>query len=122
MMRFSRFAAPGLSTLLVHSTLIAQSAGAPLVRGMIRTDKGEPVQGAQVEIRGLGIGTATRADGSFRLENVAPGRYWVTVTGGGVEPGRKAITVGAEPADRMLDFHLNPVPGSHREPPGRPAR
>ncbi len=107
-MRFAQLAGLGLGSLLVQGTLVAQAAGTPAVRGTVQTEKGESVEGARVEIRGLGISMETRADGSFRFEGLKPGRYWVTVTGGGVEPARKAITLKPD-AERVLEFHLEPA-------------
>lgn len=96
-----------LAVLFLQGALLAQATGGPVVHGTVQTEKGEPVDGARVEIRGLGISTATRDDGSFRLEDLKPGRYWITVTGGGIDPVRKAITLGAD--ERVIDFHVRPV-------------
>jgi len=109
-MKHLSFAGLGVGGLLLaKATLLGQAAGSQgAIHGTVTTEKGEPVEGARVEVRGLGISAATRVDGSFRLEGVTPGRYWVMVTGGGVEPGRKAITVGGQ-SDHVLGFHVNPA-------------
>src|SRR5262245_48949807 len=74
-----------------------QAAG----HGSVQTEKGEAIAGASVDIRGTGLSAITKEDGTFRVEGVKPGRYWITVKAGGLDPSRKAVTLSAD-EDRLL--------------------
>ncbi len=108
-----RSASFGLGVLLLATGAVAQSKLAA-IHGSVRTQKGEAIEGASVEIKGTGVSAITRADGSFRLEGLKPGRYWITVKRDGLEPSRKAVTlVGDE--DRAMELHLAPVSAAESE-------
>jgi carboxypeptidase family protein len=95
--------------MLLSATLGgAQSARQAAVHGSVQTEKGEAVEGASVDIKGSGLSAITKVDGTFRVEGVKPGRYWITVTREGLDPSRKAVTLGAD-EDRGMDVHLSPV-------------
>lgn len=98
----------GLGLLVGATVALAQSARQAAIHGTVQTEKGEAVEGASVDIKGTGLSTITRSDGTFRIEGVKPGRYWITVKREGLDPSRKAVTLSAD-EDRGLKVHLNPV-------------
>jgi hypothetical protein len=99
----------GLGLGLLGGMASGQAPNHAVVRGAVQTENGEPVEGARVEIRGLGQSAISRSDGTFRFDSIKPGRYWVTVTRSGLDPQRKAITLEGN-EDRLIEFHLGAVP------------
>ena len=84
--------------------VVALLAGAPQVLhaqqaavGGAVTDAqtGQPISGAQVAVRGTGIGTLTNNDGRYVLTNVPAGRVEIRVEYIGYSPQQQAITVTA---------------------------
>ncbi|MGQ0702563.1 MAG: TonB-dependent receptor [Gemmatimonadales bacterium] len=76
--------------------------------GVVQSTGGDPIEGARVEIRGLGRAGITQSDGRYALDSIRPGRYWVTVQRTGFGPARRAITLDGGD-DRALDFSLDPL-------------
>ncbi len=75
-------------------SLAAQEPGA--IRGTVTdAQTGEPISGAQVMIRGTGIGTITNNDGRYLLTRVPSGRAEVRVEYIGYSPQARTITVAA---------------------------
>ncbi len=70
---------------------------------------GTPISGAQVRILGTGQGAATDTGGRFRVREVRPGRWTVTVTRIGYRQGRRdsVAVVGGEVA--RLELVMAPV-------------
>lgn len=66
----------------------AGAEGAGSIAGHVRTARDEPVAGAAVALDGAPAATRTAADGSFRLDGVAPGRHRIEVVAEGYEAGR----------------------------------
>ncbi len=115
-MKSSVAAFAGLGLCLFGNSLAAQTEPPRVsaIRGVVQTEKGEPIEGARVELKGAGLSAMTRADGSFRLADIKPGRYWITASRSGLDPRRVAVTL--EPAqERSLEFHLSPLPPSLSE-------
>ena len=104
----------GLGMLLVATVCWAQSTRQAAIHGSVQTEKGEAVEGATVDIRGTGLSATTKEDGSFRVEGVKPGRYWITVKRDGLDPARKTVTLLAD-EDRVIEVHLSPVPAGISE-------
>ena len=59
--------------------LIAGTSG-KIAGKVTHTETGEPLAGANVIIRGLGMGAATNIDGDYFILNVPPGVYEVETT------------------------------------------
>jgi len=69
---------------------------------------GQVIQGARIEVKGTGQTAVTAGNGAYHIEEIKPGRYWVTVRRLGFVPERAAITL--EPGeDRELEFDLEPT-------------
>ena len=99
--------AVGISILGLPAMAQPDKAFARL-HGMVQASA-QAVEGAQIEIKGLGPTVTTGASGSYRIDQIKPGRYWVMVQRVGLTPMRAAITL--RPAeDRELRFELEPVP------------
>lgn len=103
-----RSASIGLGMLLSATAGLAQSARQAAIHGSVLAEKGEAIEGASVDVKGTGLSAMTKGDGTFRLEGIKPGRYWITVKREGLDPSRKAVTLAAA-EDRAMDVHLSPV-------------
>ncbi|MBW3552756.1 MAG: SusC/RagA family TonB-linked outer membrane protein, partial [Gemmatimonadetes bacterium] len=83
--------------------LHAQQAG---VRGSVTdAQTGQPISGAQVAIRGTGIGTLTNSDGRYVLTNVPAGRLEIRVEYIGYSPQQQTVTVAAGES-ATVDFEM----------------
>ncbi len=97
---------PGGSVVLMKSGV--QETGS--VSGRVTDAKtGQGVAGARVMLDGTGFGTATNDTGGFRITNVPPGTYTVTVRRIGYAQGVGSVTVAADEG----------APRGEREPVGR---
>ncbi|HWA40002.1 MAG TPA: carboxypeptidase regulatory-like domain-containing protein, partial [Gemmatimonadales bacterium] len=88
-----------LLTLRPTGSLAAQVNGAITGR-VVDGATGNPISGAQVRILGTGQGAATDTGGRFRVREVRPGRWTVTVTRIGYRQGRRdsVAVIGGEVA------------------------
>lgn len=83
-----------LTAFAAPQALSAQERGA--IRGTVTdAQTGEGLAGAQVSIRGTGIGTITNVDGRYVLTNVPSGRVELRVEYIGYAPESRTITVAA---------------------------
>jgi len=80
----------------------------PVMRGAVQDTLGRGLEGAQVEILGLKLVTTTPSSGSFRFDNIRPGKYWVAVRRIGYAPLRTALTFNPGD-DRDIVFELEPL-------------
>ncbi|MGH9381747.1 MAG: TonB-dependent receptor domain-containing protein [Thermoanaerobaculia bacterium] len=71
-----------------------QPADPSAVEGRVVDAAGEPVAGATVELVELHRRTTTTADGAFRFDNLAAGRYLVEVAGEAGELALERVVVG----------------------------
>ncbi len=78
-------AAAWLAFLTSPTPLHAQE-GSHSIRGSIRDALGQPITGALVEIDAAGGSANTTADGSFVLDDLAPGTHLLSVTKDGYVP------------------------------------
>lgn len=102
----------GLSTVLATGTATAQSPKTPkpnpVMRGAVQDTLGQALEGAQIEILGLRVSATTPGSGSYRIEDIKPGRYWVAVRRIGYAPLRAALTF-KQGDDREIVFQLEPL-------------
>ncbi len=97
-------AALALTAFAAPQPLSAQERGA--IRGTVTdAQTGEAIAGAQISIRGTGIGTITNADGRYVLTNVPTGRVDLRVEYIGYAPVSRTLTI---PAGETLteDFRM----------------
>jgi carboxypeptidase family protein len=88
---------------------LAQSAKAnPVMRGTVQDTLGQGLEGAQIEILGLKLVATTPGSGSYRFDDIKPGRYWVAVRRIGYAPLRAALTFNPGD-DREIVFQLEPL-------------
>ena len=87
---------------------MAQQQGGGEIRGIVRDGQnGQPLVGASIAVRSardsaLVTGAVTRADGSFRVEGLRPGAYYLRVSRLGYTTGtvsQVAVTPAAQTAD-----------------------
>ena len=76
--------------------LSALSGYAQRLAGIAATSAGTPIGGLSVSLLGTAYGTLTSEQGTFSLENVAPGAYTLVATGLGYQTTRQAVTVAAD--------------------------
>jgi hypothetical protein len=80
----------------------------PVLRGAVQDTLGQALEGAQIEILGLKLVATTPGSGSFRFDDLKPGRYWVAVRRIGYAPLRAALTFN-QGDDREIVFQLEPL-------------
>ncbi|NIP80526.1 MAG: TonB-dependent receptor plug domain-containing protein, partial [Gemmatimonadetes bacterium] len=81
-----------LTALAAPQPLSAQEQGS--IRGAVTdAQTGQPIAGAQVSIRGTGIGTITNNDGRYILTSVPAGRVELRVEYIGYSPQSRTLTV-----------------------------
>lgn len=100
-----------LAAISVLANPLPSQGGKPgsRIHGVVKDVSGQTIEGARVEVQGLGVSALTGADGSFQIEGIKPERYWVTARGPGLEPQRRAVTL-EHGEDRELGFALIHVP------------
>jgi TonB-linked SusC/RagA family outer membrane protein len=75
------------------SDLAAQATGT--VSGRVTADNGQPLAGAQVSLRGTGLGTRTGDNGRYTIVNVPVGQYRLRAQMLGHRPVEDSVTVVA---------------------------
>jgi TonB-linked SusC/RagA family outer membrane protein len=79
-----------------------------VIRGVVRSDRGEAVAGAIVYLADLTLSTTTRADGSYELTvpgaRVSNQQLALRVRGIGFKPGLQTVTLS--PGEQSMDFTL----------------
>ena len=88
----------------VVTFLLTRPTGPGQLRGVVKGEKGGPLDGAEVVAEGR-AGVKTAADGAYAIEQVGPGPVKVTVTAKGYQPAEEAAQVPAE-GTATLDFTL----------------
>lgn len=81
----------------------------PIMRGSIQDTLGRPLEGAMIEIAGLDRRATTPASGSYRFDEIKPGKYWVIARRIGYAPLQAALTFNRGD-DREIVFQLEPAP------------
>jgi hypothetical protein len=102
---------PALGLALVAGTAQAQTAkpikSLPVMRGSVQDTLGRPLEGATIEIAGLERRITTASSGSYRFDEITPGKYWVIARRIGYAPLQAALTFNRGD-DREIDFQLEP--------------
>jgi Carboxypeptidase regulatory-like domain len=95
-------------TLLIPLAAFAQAPGRSL-SGRVKSAAGSPIPNAPISVKSLASGTifSTKAaeDGSYRLTNLAPGRYEVSVALPGFASARASVVINAD-QDQVADLTL----------------
>src|SRR6478672_8752491 len=100
-----RFFYPALIGMLSTIALGAQTPGGTITGRVTDNATQRPVAGVQVSIEGTSRGTATDADGSYRLSGVAAGNQIVRARRIGYTPQVRTVAVGTG-ATATVDFAL----------------
>lgn len=74
------------------------------LKGTVVDEKGEPVVGATVQIKGAGKGAITNRDGQYTIMNIRPGEWEVTATYIGYQEQIFSIELSA---DQILEYDIN---------------
>ena len=72
------------------------------ITGVVTSETGEPLVGANVVVNGTDLGAAANADGAYTIK-IGPGSYTVTASVIGYESATKSVNVSG---DTTLDFGL----------------
>jgi hypothetical protein len=103
--------ASALGLLLLAGSAQAQTAKPdkllPIMRGSVQDTLGRPLEGAMIEIAGLGRRITTSSSGSYRFDDIKPGKYWVVARRIGYAPVQTALTFNRGD-NREIDFQLEP--------------
>ena len=70
------------------------------ITGVVQDQTGAAIMGARVELKTANANpqsTTTDQSGSFRFNEVSPGKYEITISEQGFESSTKAVTLGAQP-------------------------
>ncbi|MBT1707254.1 TonB-dependent receptor [Fulvivirgaceae bacterium PWU5] len=86
---------------------ISSQAQTGSIRGTILDKAGEPAIGLMVKIKDLSLGAASDQNGSFVIENVAPGNYILLITGIGFQSIQQSIHVAAG-EESAISLHVEP--------------
>ncbi len=94
-------------SLFVFSDLqIDAQAVHGVIRGVIQSEKGEPLRGISIQLEGTTFGTLSKDDGRFELRKIPAGSYTLLVSSVGRESKRENVNVIAgEVTD--LEYQLN---------------
>ncbi len=99
------------SLLLIAATASSALAQTAALEGrLVNSLNGELLAGATVVIDELKREVVSGPDGTFRFENIAPGRYHVWVRAQGYSSRRTEVTVpteGGAPVELRVDFDLH---------------
>ncbi|PQJ34660.1 hypothetical protein BSZ35_08660 [Salinibacter sp. 10B] len=81
--------------LLLFFPLIASAQSTGVVQGTVTDGQERPLPGANVAVQRLQRGAATQADGSYRIDGLAPGEYTLRVSLVGFAAKTATVTVEA---------------------------
>ncbi len=96
--------------LIILCGMVAHAQETGNIRGLVADhDSHEELPGANVLIEGTVLGASTSLDGSFEIENLAPGTYTLTISLLGYETFQEVVIVKAGQTSE-LDIHLEPQP------------
>ena len=105
-------AVSALSLILTAGAVQAQAPKPakpnPVMRGAIQDTLGQALDGAQIEILALKRVVTTATTGSYRFDDLKPGKYWVVVRRIGYAPLRATLTLN-QGDDREIVFQLEPL-------------
>src|SRR5215471_2110771 len=94
--------------LLIPLVALGQTTGRSL-SGMVKSASGSPIPNAQVSVKNLANGktvsTITRADGSYKIANLARGNYEVSASAPGFASTRTSVSMNAD-QDQVADLTL----------------
>jgi iron complex outermembrane receptor protein len=105
---------PSMRRVALGAALMLLSVGSAYAQSSVLTGKvtragaaGEPMAGAAVVIEELRREARTAEDGTYRLDNLAPGAYHVSVRAEGYSSRRTEVTVGSAATTLDLEVDLD---------------
>ena len=96
----------GVVVLILVSALTVRAQSA-FIAGKVTRDNGDPMAGVAVVVEELKREVRAGEDGSYRVENVPPGRYHVSVRAEGYSTRRTEVAVTAQGATLDLVVELD---------------
>lgn len=76
------------------SPSFAQETPTAVIGGKVVTSDGQPAAGVSISLKGSNRGSATDANGKYRIPEVGEGTYTVSASAVGMEPVERTVTVG----------------------------
>lgn len=106
-----RFPLISLIHLLILFAVGAQAEAPVTVSGTVRDARsGEPLPGANVMLRGTGLGASTDVNGRYTIRGVVPGEYQVKVSFVGYQSSEVPLAITpAASGVTVRDFRLDPM-------------
>jgi len=98
---------PLLALFCLLPVLSSAQTGTTLNGTITQTENGQPLPGALVVIDELRKEVHAGADGSYRFDNVRPGKYHVGVRAEGYSTRRTEVTVGATPVTLNISIAID---------------
>jgi hypothetical protein len=99
------FCLTGVFLLAGMRTSLGQETGTGTIRGIVQDNKGEPLVGAHVALKGTRLGAATNPAGQFTIAKLQPGLYTVEATFMGFAKVTRQVAVRSGEAT-IVDFLL----------------
>src|SRR3712207_2974329 len=84
-----------IAAVALSATALGAQASTGTVSGRVVADNGQPLAGAQVSLRGTGLGTRTGDNGRYTIVNVPAGQYRLRTQMLGHRPVEDSVTVAA---------------------------
>ena len=93
-----------LSFLMFFSVFMVNAQDKGVLKGIITTEQGEPIMGANVHIKKIALGTTSNENGEFLLEKIANDSYVVEVSYLGYNTIIKKIVINK--VETIINFRL----------------
>lgn len=97
-----------IAVVLLLAPALAAAQGTERITGLVATDQGIPIPGAQVVVQGTTLGAHTGDDGRYVIANVPSGTHTLRAQRIGYAPQTQTITVAAGQS-ATADFRLTAV-------------
>ena len=90
-----------LSLLLISSFSMAQHA---TLKGKVKNTSGKPAEFANIVLQGTTKGAVSDETGEYKIENINPGTYTITVSGIGIQKKNDSIVIAKGNELYVVDF------------------
>lgn len=91
--------------LLLTSIVNAQQKTAT-IKGTVKNSQGKAAEFANVELKGTSKGAVTDESGEYKIENIKPGNYTITISGIGLKKKTQDIEITAGQRNYTFDFEV----------------
>lgn len=102
------FIGPAVRAQAKSATATSVLRGAASLRGVVRNQSGQPVNGARITLWGTGADAASNASGQYNVSNLPEGSYTIEVRALGFQPHRAPADLMAQ-REAVVDLTLSPL-------------